>query len=306
VNLQDFPYFSPKRIQEVLATQGASPRKSWGQNYLIDKNTIDQVFVDFPKLLPQGTNHISEIGIGLGAFTHKILSWNLPTTLFEIDPISCEIYRQGLGSYYPQAKLYEGDFLKNYTAIQNESVFLFGNLPYYITSEIILLCLLQFPKLTGFLFMAQKEFADRITLESSSLSALIYGFGDIKKFRTIRSACFYPKPKIDSSLLYFESKVERLGRNPLDLALYSLLLRVSFWGKRKKLSTAFREAPWESFLSDEIVALIPREVLISRIQSFQTKCIDHLEVLVWQDRRPDSLMPNDFYHFYQKVRSTFD
>ncbi|NCN10250.1 MAG: ribosomal RNA small subunit methyltransferase A [Leptospira sp.] len=300
--MPDFPYFSPKKIQEVLAEHGASPRKSWGQNYLIDRNTIDQVFANFPGLLPEKTTHIAEIGIGLGAFTHKILSWDLPTSLFEIDPISCRIYREGLGNLYPNVKLYEGDFLKNYEHIQSESIFLFGNLPYYITSEIILLCLLQFPRLTGFLFMAQKEFADRITQESSSLSALINGFGEVRKYRTIRSACFYPQPKIDSTLIFFEAKQERLGRDPLTLALFSLLLRVSFWGKRKKLSTAFREAPWESFLTEEVLALVEKEFLLSQIGNFQANCLIHLEKIGWQNLRPDALMPQDFLNFFQNVQ----
>lgn len=244
--MNDFPFFSPNRIREILLENNANPKKSWGQNYLIDRNTIDSIFEGIEKTIPPATDSLGEIGIGLGALTHRILDLPYPKYFFEIDPVSCKIFRDGIGKDI-EYTLFEGDCRDNLIHINTQKPFIFGNLPYYITSEIITTCLEEIPYMTGFLFLVQKEFADRILHEISSLSVFIHFFGTPAKFKTIKRTCFYPAPKVDSVLLLFHSYLNRGELTKKQIGILSGLLRSGFWGKRKKLATSLRDSPNELF-----------------------------------------------------------
>ncbi|MCC5815610.1 MAG: 16S rRNA (adenine(1518)-N(6)/adenine(1519)-N(6))-dimethyltransferase [Leptospira sp.] len=247
--MNDFPFFSPNRIRTFLEEQSANPKKSWGQNYLIDRNTIDSIFQDIGNHIPPRTDSVAEIGIGLGALTHRIMDLPFPKYFFEIDPVSCRLYREGIGKD-SEATLFEGDCRDHLPQLKDLQPFLFGNLPYYITSDIITLCLEEIPRMTGFLFLVQKEFADRILNDISSLSVFIHFFGIPQKYKTIKKTCFYPAPKIDSTLLLFQSREESIFSSQKEIAILSGLLRSSFWGKRKKLATSLRDSPRELFNSN--------------------------------------------------------
>lgn len=297
--MRQFPYFRPTEIKKILNEYGASPRKFWGQNYLIDRNIIEAIFLDIPNQIPSSTKMLAEIGIGLGALTHKILELEQPTLLFEIDPISCRIYKDGLGKDYPDVELIEGDCRDHLQALAGKSAFIFGNLPYYITSEIITDCLEKIPDMTGFLFLVQKEFADRILQEVSSLSIFIQGFGEVSKYRSIKKGSFYPSPKIDSTLLLFQSHTNRKFITPRQISIFSSLLRASFWGKRKKLSTSIRESPPglfnNEFFPDEESRLDLKRIFL-----------DQLEEKNVLEKRPDELTVPDWLEIAVSILDEFN
>ena len=112
--------------------------------------------------------------------------------------------------------LFEGDVLENINKLENEKVYLMGNLPYYITSEIITSCLKSIPNLTGAIFMVQKEFADRICNEISSLSIFVSAFGKFSYLKKISPSCFYPKPEASSALIRFTPNQKRYSKTQIE------------------------------------------------------------------------------------------
>lgn len=293
--MYNFPYYSPKNIQKVLNDNQVGPRKKWGQNYLIDRNIIDSVFRDIQKKIPLETKSLAEIGIGLGALTHKILDLGYPTELMEIDPVNCRIFEEGMAQDYPREefRLLQGDCRVHIPDLSGSQPFVFGNLPYYLTSEIITDCLEKIPDMTGFLFLVQKEFAERIVDEVSSLSVFLHGFGKPEKFKLVKKGSFYPSPKIDSMFLFFTSVSDRFLKSPRDIAYFSALLRSSFWGKRKKLSTSIRESP---------------EELFSELKNYQvdSSCTKSLFMSVLSkkqltEKRPDELSINEWMNIGKEL-----
>lgn len=286
---ESFPYYKPTEIRRILSEHNANPKKSWGQNYLIDPNIIEPLFVDISEQIPSNTETLAEIGMGLGALTHKILDLGKPTFLLEIDPVSCKIFREGLGSSYENWQLMEGDCRDHLSTLAGKHPFVFGNLPYYITSEIITDCLEKIPDLTGFLFLVQKEFGERIVNEISSLSVFIRGFGNVRKSKLVKKGSFYPAPKIDSLFLFFETYRHPILANSREIAYFSAMLRACFWGKRKKIATSLRDCPEamfpkEVFQNNETVQKWKQKFLSVAIEEgFSEKRPEELPISLWLD-----------------------
>ncbi len=235
---------------------------------------MESLFQEILGRIPKRTETLAEIGIGFGAFTHKILGLGYPVTLFEIDPHLVHLFRTGIGASYENWDLLEGDCLQNLHLLSGRFPFVFGNLPYSITSEILTETLKNVPDLTGFLFLVQKEFAERVTQEVSSIALFARAFGRIEKFRSVRRTCFYPKPRVDSEFLFFEPYPN--GPIP-DLAQWEVLLRVIFWGKRKKFSTSIREAPESLFLGAKVPPF------------FRLQLLELIYSLQWENKRPEEV-----------------
>ncbi|WCL50405.1 rRNA adenine N-6-methyltransferase family protein [Leptospira sp. GIMC2001] len=254
---------------------------------MIDRNIVDSIFETIPNDIPNTTESLAEIGIGLGALTHKILELNQQTYLFEIDPISCNIFREGIGHNQTNIMLYEGDCLDYLDNLNGKKSFVFGNLPYYITSEILTRCIENLEDMTGFLFLVQKEFADRIMDEVSSLSVFIRGFGTLKRYKIAKKGSFYPSPSIDSAFILWIRHKEQLFINKEQIQIFSSLLRASFWGKRKKLSTSIREAP-EDLFPNHTEHSVLRKLFLDQIESSGLL-----------DKRPQELKPEQFIRIAQ-------
>lgn len=131
---REYPFRKVSEIRKFLESKSSAPLKKWGQNFLIDPNAIRSILNCLSADLLSTIDRILEIGPGLGAISHGLLDFQKPVTLFEIDPV----YAHWLREYLPEFEIREGnalDFLHEYS--QN-STYLFGNLPYYISSELTL------------------------------------------------------------------------------------------------------------------------------------------------------------------------
>ena len=141
----EYPYYSISKIRAFMDERNANPLKKWGQNFITDPNTLDFIINSIDKDALSKSDSIAEIGIGLGALTHKLALLNKKMFLFEIDPVYIENMKSM--EYFDSAntELCEGDVLKTIKKLENEKVFLMGNLPYYITSEILTTSLKSIP-----------------------------------------------------------------------------------------------------------------------------------------------------------------
>ena len=183
-------------------------KKSLGQNFLIDKNIIKKIInsVDIRN------KNVVEIGPGKGALTEEILK-NNPKSLTLIEKDNSLFENLNLKfSHYNFLEFYNEDILNlNIEKIIKEETIVFGNLPYNISSQ-ILIKFLKFnfwpPKFNDLILMFQKELADKITGKYLSnnygrISIISnYRFKILKKFN-VSANCFIPKPKITSTLLHF-------------------------------------------------------------------------------------------------------
>ena len=186
------------------------PKKSLGQNFLINKNIIKEI-VKIGKL--QKNISVIEIGPGTGNLTEEILKSN-PRNFYAIEKDEI-LFKDLKNKFKNNIKLINKDVLEiDWQKFGDNQYIVFGNLPYNISSKLLINWLrlnnlnLIFKKL---ILMFQKEVADRIVADVNSnkygrLSILTSWKMDAKKIMDIEGDNFYPKPKVQSSLVYFEPK----------------------------------------------------------------------------------------------------
>ena len=185
-------------------------KKSLGQNFLIDKNIIKKI----TNLTKVKNRNIIEIGPGKGALTDEILKGN-PKSLSIIEK-DFKLFKQLLSKYSDKnnVNVINGDILKlDLDKIGKKNSVIFGNLPYNISSQ-ILIKILRLKKWPPFfddlILMFQKELGDKIigkylTSNYSRLSILSnFKLKLSEKFR-VSPNCFFPKPKVNSLVLHFRT-----------------------------------------------------------------------------------------------------
>ena len=217
-------------------------KKSLGQNFLIDKLVLEKI-VDTVKI---ENKHVIEIGPGTGNLTSHILKHN-PKKLVVIEKDKTlannlhEIFKN-------QITVINEDVLNiNENLIFNEKATVFGNLPYNISTEILSKWILNLKDNFWFealILMFQKEVADRIisnfnTPNYGRLSILSNWKLDIEKICDVKPNSFSPRPKVDSSLLFFTPKkfFQKL-KEPKNL---EKITRIFFRHRRKMIKKSFRK-----------------------------------------------------------------
>jgi 16S rRNA (adenine1518-N6/adenine1519-N6)-dimethyltransferase len=215
-------------------------KKSLGQNYLIDKNIIKKII----NLVKIKNRNIIEIGPGKGALTDEILK-RKPSSLTIIEK-DTNLFNELQDKYkkHNEIKIYNADILNfdiENIVINNSSIF--GNLPYNISSQ-ILVKFLKFkkwpPKFKDLIFMFQKELGDKIIGKYSSsnygrLSILSnYRLKIIEKF-LVSANCFFPKPKI-TSLVIHAQPINNNFFKIKDLKNLEKVTNILFSNKRKMIN----------------------------------------------------------------------
>ena len=205
---------TPIRTKEILKKYGFSFKKSLGQNFLIDTNILNRI-VDFAELTDN--SGAIEIGPGIGALTEQLAKRSKKVTAFEIDQRLLPILADTL-SPYDNVKIIHEDILKanvgqviaeEFTDIQDLMVV--ANLPYYVTTPIILKLLSENLPIRGIVCMLQKEVADRIaakpsTKEYGSLSIAIQYYTTAETVMIVPKTVFMPQPNVDSAVIRLNKK----------------------------------------------------------------------------------------------------
>jgi len=191
------------------------PKKSLGQNFLIDKNIIEKI-CDAGNLSQNNT--VLEIGPGTGNLTEFILK-KRPRKFYIIEKDK-RLIKNLSERFENQLVIINEDILKyDLKLLSNSDLIIFGNLPYNISSQILVNFInyssskFSYKKL---ILMFQKEVADRILAEDNSknygrLSIFSSWKLDIKKIMDIYPSSFFPRPKVMSSLLIFEPKINYIN-----------------------------------------------------------------------------------------------
>ena len=221
-----------------------TPKKSLGQNFLIDQNIINKI-IKIGNI--EKNKSVLEIGSGYGNMTRKIANTK-PNKIFAIEKDArLSSFLKKSFKNFNKIEIINDDI---FNIIENknlgQNIIVFGNLPYNISTQILasLILLEKWPPWYEMLiFMFQKEVADRILAKKNSsdfgrLSILSNWRLEIKKHFDVSKNCFYPKPKINSTVLSFKPKKNNdfIIKNPKNL---EKVTRILFSNRRKMINKNF-------------------------------------------------------------------
>ena len=228
-------------IRAALETRGLRPLRQLGQNFLHDQNLArwmaDEIARDVP---PGGT--VVEIGPGLGALTGFLVGRNLKVIALEKDRGLCVFLRERFAAELAngELELREGDALDLIPQLGTQPAVISGNLPYYISTPL----LMESVKLPGtparLFFLVQKEVGQRLASQSSNktyggLSVLVQAAYAVSQVRTLPGSVFYPQPEVESVVVQLAPLAKPLVA-PEEREAFAAFVQRGFSQRRKKLS----------------------------------------------------------------------
>jgi 16S rRNA (adenine1518-N6/adenine1519-N6)-dimethyltransferase len=233
---------TPVRTKEILKKYGFSFKKSLGQNFLIDPNILRNI-VGYADLTKESA--AIEIGPGIGALTEHLARAAGKVVSFEIDQRLLPVLEDTL-SPYSNVKIVHSDVLKADVAniIKEElahykDIMVVANLPYYVTTPILLKLITENLPIRGMVVMMQKEVADRIsatpgTKAYGSLSIAVQYYMNAEVVMTVPKTVFMPQPNVDSAVLRLTRR-EELPVRVIDESFLFEVVRSSFAQRRKTI-----------------------------------------------------------------------
>ncbi len=256
-------------IKALLASRGLAPRRSLGQNFLIDKNAIAK-FVHLA--LENGPRRVLEVGPGTGALTEALLESGCQVVAVELDRGLAEMLRErgpGLvaaGEPGASLQVIEGDCLHgpggretNPLAIaalkptssdlgsEPPPFSLIANLPYNAATPLMLALLINHPECTRLAVTIQREVADRLvakpnTPEYGTLGIVAGALAEVRRVADLPPECFWPRPDVTSAMVVLDRRPAPMTTDPRRLARFSQRL---FSARRKQLgATLGRDRAW--------------------------------------------------------------
>ncbi len=233
---------TPNRTKEILRKYGFSFKKSLGQNFIIDSNIL-QKMIHAAKI--DQTSGVIEIGPGIGSLTEQLALAANKVVAFEIDQRLLPVLQDTLAAY-TNIKIIHQDILKadlHKTIEQyftsNLSLHIVANLPYYITTPILMNILQQQIPVERITVMLQKEVAERMaagpnTKEYGSLSIAVQYYTEAHIVMDVPKKVFIPQPNVTSSVLQLVKRDTPLVQ-VTDEPLFFFIVQASFRHRRKTL-----------------------------------------------------------------------
>ena len=257
------PYLgNPKYTIEVLQKYGFVFQKRFGQNFLIDTHVLDRI-IEASEITKD--DFVLEIGPGIGTMTQYLAEAAREVTAVEIDDALIPILKDTLKEW-DNVTVLHGDILK--TDIrkiadeknQGRPIKVVANLPYYITTPIIMGLFESHVPVDSITVMVQKEVADRMqtgpgSKDYGAFSLAVQYYAEPKIVANVPPNCFMPRPKVGSAVI-------RLTRhqNPpvttLDEKLMFRLIRASFNQRRKTLSNSLKNSQELPYSKEEVETAI--------------------------------------------------
>lgn len=230
--------YSPKKVKTLLEEKDFNFKKKYGQNFIVDENIIDAII---NKSQIDETTLVLEIGPGAGALTYKLALKAKNVLCYEIDTTLKDVLGNNIKEFSNVDVIYK-DFLKENISgeikkYEYDKLYVIANLPYYITTPILIKIIEEEINVDKMVVMVQKEVGDRFkakpnSKDYNSLSIYINYYFNVKKILDVSRNVFLPKPNVDSVVLEFVKKEQPYLKNK---ELFFTLVRDSFKQKRKNL-----------------------------------------------------------------------
>lgn len=233
---------TPSRTREILKKFGFSMKKSLGQNFLIDPNILHKI-VEAAQLTKQ--TGVIEIGPGIGALTEQLARSSGKVIAFEIDQRLKPVLKETLSHYSNVEILFEDVLKADLPSIISEKLIGFSdimvvaNLPYYVTTPIIMKLLEEKLPIRGLVVMIQKEVAERMaavpgTKDYGSLSIAIQFYTKPETVCIVPKTVFIPQPNVDSAVARLTVR-EKPAVTVINESFFFQIVKISFAQRRKTI-----------------------------------------------------------------------
>ena len=249
---------SPRETKAIIDSYSFSFQKKFGQNFLVDSNVLENII---EKAGITEDDLVLEIGPGIGTMTQYLCESAREVVAIEIDETLIPILNYTLEDY-DNVEIINDDALK--TDIEKivkkknggKPIKVVANLPYYITTPIIMGLLEGKAPIESITIMVQKEVAERMqtgpgSKDYGALSLAVQYYADANILMTVPASCFMPRPKVDSSVI----KLDIYDKPPVDVCdeeMMFKIIRASFNQRRKTLVNGLKNASNLPFTKEEI------------------------------------------------------
>lgn len=228
------PVMSIDQIKAMLVQLEMKPLKTLGQNFLVSERVVTAICKKVKSLEPKS---LLEIGPGLGALTRALLVYDLIPVVIEFDRKIAEYWRT------QKLEVIEGDALRIDYSILKHDV-LVSNLPYQISSSLVIELSIYHNTFENLILMFQKEVAQRLMAAARSehyglLSVIAQNFWEMENLVEAGPKDFYPPPKIVSRVVTFKRKESNLKERKKFLSF----VKVAFSQRRKKMTSNLKAWP---------------------------------------------------------------
>ncbi|QHS23878.1 16S rRNA (adenine(1518)-N(6)/adenine(1519)-N(6))-dimethyltransferase RsmA [Virgibacillus sp. MSP4-1] len=258
------PIATPSRTKEILNKYGFSFKKSLGQNFMIDSNILEKLVTNAGVTAQSG---VIEIGPGIGALTEQLAKQAKEVLAFEIDQRLLPVLEDTLSPYSNVSVIHQ-DILKTDVThfikeqFPDQEVKVVANLPYYITTPILMKLLMDQLPITDITVLIQKEVAERMsarpnTKEYGSLSIAVQYYTEAKVVMNVPKSAFMPQPNVDSSVLQLKMRKEAPVYVENETFFFELV-QASFGQRRKTLMNNLGRHFKGQMSKDEISAILEK------------------------------------------------
>ena len=253
---------SPTATREIINKYSFAFQKKFGQNFLIDSNILENI-VSAAKITKD--DFVLEIGPGIGTMTQYLCEAAGQVVAVEIDKMLIPILKDTL-SEYDNVEVINQDVLKvDIKTLAEEKnagkpIKVVANLPYYITTPIIMRLFESDVPIESITIMVQKEVADRMqtgpgSKDYGALSLAVQYYAKAKVMLNVSAACFMPRPNVDSAVIKLTRHKEPTVEVK-DEKLMFKIIRASFNQRRKTLVNGLKNSPELSFSKEDILEVI--------------------------------------------------
>ena len=245
-----------QKIQRLLEAEGVTPNHRRGQNFLIDLNLM-QLLINTAQICDNDI--VLEVGCGTGSLTETIAELAGKVIAADIDPTLARIASKQL-QHFHNVELIETDILESKSKIDSNvknaikkaeniytgRILLVSNLPYSISSPLMINMVTSDLCADAMFVTVQKEVAQRMTASPGSknygtLSIFLAAAGDIKIVRILKPTVFWPQPQVESAMVSFIRKKEKV-QNIKDMKIFRQVVNLFMQHRRKMLKACIRFA----------------------------------------------------------------
>ena len=255
---------TPSATKEIINKYSFAFQKKFGQNFLIDSNVLESIIrgAEITK-----DDFVLEIGPGIGTMTQYLCEAARQVVAVEIDKMLIPILEDTL-SEYDNVEVINQDVLKvDIKSLAEEKnngkpIKVVANLPYYITTPIIMGLFESGVPIDSITIMVQKEVADRMqtgpgSKDYGALSLAVQYYATAKVILNVSATCCMPRPNVDSAVIKLTRHKEPTV-NVADEKLMFKIIRASFNQRRKTLVNGLKNSPELSFSKEQIVKAIEK------------------------------------------------